>query len=176
MRSDMHSCGESWITSAVSILNWGTGATGSSKNHNTGISTICVRSEMRSWRRSSTSSESEGLIFASPQAGHLVDRRSVRAYAPRCALGVCPSPLCPRSRRTTMLPRGSTCTPSLHMTAAATLWRARRRSRSCCSTGTLPPVSLTRGGAQCLNKHMPRLCHGHTSPCQRTGTFHINSY
>ena len=60
--------------------------------------------------------------------------------------------------------------PSLHMTAAASLWRARRRSRNCCSTSTSPPVSSTEGSAQCLNKHLPRLCHGHSSPCQHSGT------
>ena len=67
-------------------------------------------------------------------------------------------------------------TPSLHMTAAASLWRARRKSRNCCSTGTSPPVSPTGGGAQCLNKHLPRLCHGHSPPCQHSGTVDINCY
>ena len=51
--------------------------------------------------------------------------------------------------------------------------QARRRSRNCCSTGTSPPVSSTEGGAQCLNKHLPRLCHGHSSPCQHSGTIDI---
>ena len=66
--------------------------------------------------------------------------------------------------------------PSLHMTAAASLWRARRRSRNCCSTSTSLPVSPTGGGAQCLNKHLPRLWHGHSSPCQHSGTVDINCY
>ena len=57
MRSDVYSCGESWITSTVSVLNWRTGSAGSSKNRNTGTSTICVRSEMRSLGMISTPRE-----------------------------------------------------------------------------------------------------------------------
>ena len=46
--SEVRSSGESWITSTVSARNWGTGATGSSKNCGTGSETIRARSEMRS--------------------------------------------------------------------------------------------------------------------------------
>ena len=37
-------------------------------------------------------------------------------------------------------------------------------------------MSSTGRGGQCLNKHPPRLCHGHTSPCQHSGTVDINCY